>query len=72
MNWESITKTHRQRGITEVDIMALEKKFSNTVPDKQEQKREITRLTELLEEDKNTIYNLFFADIPMEEAKGEI
>lgn len=52
--------------------MALEKKFSNTVPDKQEQKREITRLTELLEEDKNTIYNLFFADIPMEEAKGEI
>lgn len=70
MNWENTTEIRRQRGITEVDSMALEKKFSNTVPDEQEQKREITKLTELLEEDKNTIYNLFFADMPKEEAKG--
>ena len=50
--------------------MGLEKKFSNTVPDEQEQKREITKLTELLEDDKNTIYNLFFADMPVERTKG--
>ncbi len=70
MNWENTTEIRRQRGKMEVDIMGLEKKFSNTVPDEQEQKREITKLTELLEEDKNTIYNLFFADMPKEEAKG--
>ena len=47
--------------------MALEKKFSNTVPDEQEKKREITKLTELMEDDRNTIFNLIFADVP----KGE-
>ncbi len=70
MNWENTTEIRRQRGKMEVDIMGLEKKFSNTVPDEQEQKREITKLTELLEEDKNTIYNLFFADMPVERTKG--
>lgn len=49
--------------------MALEKNFSNTVPDKQAQKREITKLTELMEDDKNTIFNLIFADTPKAKAK---
>lgn len=69
MNWESITQIRRQREETEANIMALEKNFSNTVPDEQEQKREITKLTELVEGDKNTIFNLIFADMPKEEVK---
>lgn len=50
--------------------MALEKNFSNTVPDELELKREITKLTELTEDDKNTIFNLIFMDIPKEETRG--
>lgn len=42
--------------------MALEKKFSNTVADKEEKKKEITELTQLKENDKNTIFNLLFKD----------
>lgn len=40
--------------------MALEKNFSNTVSVKAEEKKEIKKLTELIEDDKNTIYNLIF------------
>lgn len=47
--------------------MALEKNFSNTVRDVQEQKREITKLSELREDDKNTIFHLIFADTPKED-----
>lgn len=43
--------------------MGLKNDFSNTVPDKKEEKREITRLAELKEDDKNTIFNLIFAEI---------
>lgn len=50
--------------------MAFKIKFDNTVPDKQIQKREITKLTELMEDDKNTIFNLIFADMPKEKAEG--
>lgn len=42
--------------------MALSKNFSNTVADKKEKKREITKLTELNENDKNTIFNLIFSE----------
>lgn len=42
--------------------MALDKSFSNTVADKKDKKREITRLTELNENDENTIFNLIFTD----------
>ncbi len=50
--------------------MAFEKNFVNIVRDEQIQKREITKLTELMEDDKNTIYNLIFADMPKEKAEG--
>lgn len=49
--------------------MALENNFSFAIPDEQQQKREITKLTELKEEDKNTIFNLIFADANKEEIK---
>lgn len=50
--------------------MALEKKFSNTVPDEREKKREVEKLTELAEDDRNTIFNLIFSDRPEEKARG--
>lgn len=46
--------------------MALEKNFSNTVADKQDKKREITKLTELNESDKRTIFNLIFNESQQE------
>lgn len=49
--------------------MALERNFSNTVADKKEKKQEITELTELSESDKNTIFNLLFAETFNEKAK---
>lgn len=49
--------------------MALEKNFSNTVADKKEKKREITKLTELPESDKNTIFNLIFAETSTEKSE---
>lgn len=49
--------------------MALKRNFSNTVADKKEMKREITELTELSESDKNTIFNLLFAQTSNEKAE---
>lgn len=49
--------------------MALDKNFSNTVPDKKEKKREIKKLTELTEGDKNTIFNLIIAEKSNEKAE---
>ncbi|MCI9530835.1 MAG: hypothetical protein HFH38_03630 [Lachnospiraceae bacterium] len=49
--------------------MAFEKRFTNTVSDKKSQKREITRLTELMEGDENTIFSLIFVDIPKEKTE---
>lgn len=40
--------------------MPLNKNFNHVVAQKEEQKRELTKLTELDETDKNTIYNLIF------------
>lgn len=42
--------------------MALEKNFRNVVTQKEDNKQRITTLTELDENDKNTIYNLIFKD----------
>ena len=42
--------------------MALSKNFSNTIADKTEKKKEITKLTELNENDKKTIFNLIFSE----------
>ena len=42
--------------------MAFEKNFSNTVVDRRNKKREITKLTELTEDDRNTIFNLIFPE----------
>lgn len=42
--------------------MPLEKKFDNVVTQKEENKREITKLTELDKNDKNAIYNLIFKE----------
>ncbi len=44
--------------------MAMDKNFANTVADKKDKKREITKLTELNESDQNTIFNLIFAETP--------
>lgn len=41
--------------------MALVNNFSNVIANK-EKKREITKLTELKENDKDTIFNLIFAE----------
>lgn len=49
--------------------MGLKKDFSNTVAVKKKEKQEITRLTELREDDKNTIFNLIFAEIPEEKTR---
>jgi len=43
--------------------MAMDKNFSNTVADTKDKKREITKLTELSESDKNTVFNLLFAEM---------
>ena len=42
--------------------MPLDKNFNHVVAQKEEQKRELTKLTELDKADKNTIYNLIFGD----------
>lgn len=42
--------------------MALDKSFDNVVDQKEEGKREITRLTVLDKQDKSTIYNMIFAE----------
>lgn len=42
--------------------MALEKNFGNVVTQKEDNKQRITTLTELDENDKNTIFNLIFKD----------
>lgn len=49
--------------------MALNKNFSNAVADKKEKKREVTKLMELTENDKDTIFNLIFAETPTEKAE---
>jgi hypothetical protein len=49
--------------------MALDKNFSNTVADKKDKVREITKLTELTESDKNTIFNLIFAETTNEKVE---
>lgn len=49
--------------------MAFNKNFSNTVTDKKDKKREITKLMELNESDKNTIFNLIFAEPSNEKAE---
>ena len=69
MNWQSSIKTRSQAAIREGDVMAFEKRFTNTVSDKKSQKREITRLTELMEGDENTIFSLIFVDIPKEKTE---
>lgn len=46
--------------------MPLEKKFEKVVTRKEESKREITRLTELDKNDKNTIYNRIFTEVRTE------
>lgn len=42
--------------------MALEKRFTNTVADKKEKKKKITKLAVLTEDDNNTIFNLIFVE----------
>lgn len=42
--------------------MSVEKRYKNVVTPKEENKREITKLAELDRSDKNTIYNLIFAE----------
>ncbi len=49
--------------------MAFDKNFSNIVADKKDKKREITKLMELNESNKNTIYNLIFAESSNEKAE---
>lgn len=46
--------------------MPLEKNFGHTVVVAEEHKRDFTKLTELDENDKNTIYNLIFAETKVE------
>lgn len=46
--------------------MPLEKKFDKVVIQKKEKKQEVTRLAKLNKNDKNTIYNLIFAEMPEE------
>ena len=49
--------------------MALDKNFSNTVADKKDKAREIKKLTELTESDKNTIFNLIFSETTNEKVE---
>lgn len=46
--------------------MPLEKNFGHAVAVTEEHKREFTKLTELDENDKNTIYNLIFTATEVE------
>lgn len=42
--------------------MPLDKSFNHVVAQKEEEKRELTKLTELDKTDKDTIYHLIFGD----------
>ncbi len=42
--------------------MPLDKNFNHVVAQKEEKKRELTKLTEFDKADKNTIYNLIFGE----------
>ena len=42
--------------------MALVKTFSNTIAEAKKQEKEVAKLSVLDEKDKNTIYNLLFAE----------
>lgn len=50
--------------------MALDKNFSNTVPDRQEKVKEIEKLTQLSEGDEKSIYNMIFVETTKEHTDG--
>lgn len=49
--------------------MPLDKSFNNVVTQKKQTKRQITKLAELNQDDKNTIYNLIFMQSQTETKK---
>lgn len=51
--------------------MPLGKSFNHVVAQKEEKKREFTKLTELDKTDKNTIYNLIFGESKKETKESQ-
>ena len=49
--------------------MPLNKNFNNVVTQQKQTKRQITKLVELNQDDKNTIYNLIFKQSQIETKK---
>lgn len=62
VNLANLTKIPKQLKTAGFKSMALDKSFDNVVAQKKENKREITKLTVLDKNDKNTIYHLIFAE----------